>query len=112
MGVVCAIVVNFILMAQLSLRLAHLRWRSFLYAHAAAFPLAIVVGFEAYFLVNLLRFQQMSAFQTVLTSTFVIGLTTLLIGFFAKRAFIGQDVLWMLNSLVFLLKREPQESKK
>jgi PST family polysaccharide transporter len=54
-GVLCAIAVNFTLMAQLSLRLAHLRWRNFLAAHLSAFPLAAVVAVVTWWIVNFLR---------------------------------------------------------
>ncbi len=109
-GVVCAIAVNFVLMAQLSLHLTHLRWRNFLAAHVPAFPLTVVVGLQTWWLVNLLRSQQLSAFHTLLTSVLAIGLTTLLISFLFRRLFIGQDGLWMLDSLALLVKREPRGS--
>lgn len=98
-GVVCAITVNFILMAQLSLHLTHLRLRNFLAAHAPAFPLTVVVGLQTWWLVNLLRSQQMSALYTLLTSALALGLTVSMLGVISKQIFIGKDGSWILESL-------------
>lgn len=110
-GVLCAITVNFMLMVQLSLRLTHLSWRSFLAAQLSALPLTTVVAVQAWFVVNILRAQPVSAFYTLLTLALVIGLTTLLLGLVARRVFIGQEGLWILDSLSLLIKGKPRESE-
>lgn len=110
-GVLCAIIVNFMLMAQLSLRLAYLSWRSFLTANAKALPLTTVVAVQAWFLMNILRTQPLFPIYTLLILVLVISLTTLILGLVARKVFIGQDVQWIINSLAHLIKRKPLESE-
>ena len=111
-GVLCAIIVNFMMMAQLSLQLAYLSWRSFLTAHAPALPLTAVVAAQAWFIANVLHSKSVSAFFTMLNLAIVISSTTILLCIVARRVFVGQEGIWILNSLFLLITNKSDEKEK
>jgi O-antigen/teichoic acid export membrane protein len=111
MGVLGAIIINFTLMAQLSLCLAHLSWRGFLTANAAALPLTTVVAVQSWFLMNFLRTHLFSPISTLFILLLIIGFTTLILALVARKIFIGQNGEWIIHSLIHLIKGKSLESK-
>jgi PST family polysaccharide transporter len=98
-GVLIALSVNFLLMAELSLRIAGMGWSSFLGAHLPAILLAISLGTTlrvASFAANYLSFPPVA---TLVGSVALAGCTALALAFLFPKFFLGQDGLWMLHTL-------------
>ena len=99
LGVLCAIAINFILMAQLSLRLADMTWRSFWAAHIPALMLAMILGIEVWTFAPLLRDWHCPPFVVLTISAACMLLTALLLVRYLPQVFLGKDGLWMLKTL-------------
>jgi len=98
-GVFAALAVNFILMAELSLRIARLSWREFWRAHVPALRLALSTAIVSWVLAVILRGQELGAILVLV----IAGTGTLGWGFFLVRVrtalFLGPEGLWMLQQV-------------
>ena len=97
--VMVAILVNFLLMAQLSLRLASMSWRTFLAAHLPALALTAIVGSETWFLAEALRGWGLAPLQLIVAVTVILAATLVLLLRFAPRTVLGEDGVWILRTL-------------
>src|SRR5438477_543956 len=98
-AVLVALTINFLLMAQLGLRLSGLQWRSFWSAHLPALNLAVASGAAAWAVAGALRHADLPA-ASVLVATLGITLGwALLLVRYAPGWFLGQEGLWMLETL-------------
>lgn len=107
-GVLGAITVNFILMAQLSLRLLGMTWWAFVVAHAPAAWLAAIVGAEVWAVTALLRMWNPWAIVVLVVSALVVLLTVLPLVWLRPRLFLGRDGLWMLRILAGYIPVRPR----
>lgn len=99
LGVLVALCGNYFLMAQISLKVAHMRWKSFFEAQIPAVLLATVVAAMVYVTSKLL-FQWFSSSIAVLLAVLVLGLCVLIsIVLWRPLFLIGDDGLWMLDTL-------------
>jgi PST family polysaccharide transporter len=98
-AVVAALAVNFSLMAQLSLSVSGLSWASFLRVHLAPAALAAACAPVTWGVTTALRDAALPAI-VVLAGGVIATLTwALLLAWRAPALFLGQDVLWMLETL-------------
>lgn len=99
LGVLGAIGVNFILMAQLSLKLTSITWRTLLAAHLPGLFLAAVVYAQVVVVVMVVRDLAMPAVATLIISLVTALITLLILLRFRPRFVLGNDGMWMLNTL-------------
>ncbi|KJS11981.1 MAG: polysaccharide biosynthesis protein [Peptococcaceae bacterium BRH_c8a] len=98
-GVLGALLINFVLMAQLSLQLTSLTWKDFIAAHGSAALLTTVVFLEAWFTavgarsIGLAEFAILCVVLVIILATFTAMLRL------APKLFFGTDGIWLLNEL-------------
>jgi O-antigen/teichoic acid export membrane protein len=98
-GVLAAVTINFVLMAQMSLKLVGETWGNFLRAHTNALLLAVYSGFVTYVCVTILRKMELSSYMTLAVTAAVLALFTVLMLRFAAERFLGTNGIWMFNFL-------------
>ena len=98
-GVLGAITINFLLMAELSLTLAKMKWRSFIAAHGAAVLLTTIITPEIWWIANLLRELQFSAVELLFLAILIILLSVLFLALLMPKLILGKDGLWMIQTL-------------
>jgi O-antigen/teichoic acid export membrane protein len=97
-GVALAITLNFLLMAQLSLRLASLSWWGFWSAHLPSVALAALLGGPVWACAAVLRACALPPLVVLLLSA-ASALPFLLVARCAPALFLGPDGRWMLETL-------------
>lgn len=108
-GVVAAVAGNFLLMAQLSLSLTGLTWRTFAAAHLPGLVLGTLIGLTTAGTAWLLRSVEISPFLVVLGSL-AATLPCLLVVWRLPDLFIGRDGRWMLEQLSKQLMRRSRQA--
>jgi PST family polysaccharide transporter len=112
-GVVAAITVNFVMMAQLSLRLTSMRWREFGAAHLPGITLAATLGTIAWLLGGGLREQQMAPQVTLFVVAFVTSVSGLLLCRLVPTLFLGQEAASLLRLIATMIPmRQPRPSTR
>jgi O-antigen/teichoic acid export membrane protein len=91
LGVVAALIVNFLLMAQLSLRLTGLRWSEFLMAHLPGIALTSVIGTTAWALAAGLRALEVPPLALLLEVASLAAAEGLLLCWLLPFLFLGHD---------------------
>lgn len=105
-GVLVAIAVNFLLMAQLSMSLTEVTWRMILEAHRPALLLTLVVGLETWGVAALMRARGSDhPLVLLLTVTLTVLATILALTILAPRRVLGEDGLWMVQTLFSYLPK-------
>ena len=99
-GVVAAITMNYVSMAQLSLRLTGLGWRPFLAAHLPGSALAAAVGAIAWFAADALRGFQVPPLLLLLDVAALVVAVSLLLLWLLPGVFLGEDGRAALRVLV------------
>ncbi len=98
-GVFAALAVNFLLMAQMSLKLVEKTWANFLNAHANASLLAASTALITVPTVEILRQINLPPVFLLIVTTIVLFAYLSLIIRFAPHRFLGSEGLWMLKIL-------------
>lgn len=98
-GVLLALAANFLLMAQLSLSLARMSWRSFGAAHLPAILLAASVGGMAWAVAASLRVRGLPPLMVLLVAGGSAFSTMALLAWRAPAVFLGRDGSWFLDVL-------------
>jgi O-antigen/teichoic acid export membrane protein len=98
-GVLGALIINFLLMAQLSLSVSGMNWGSFFKAHAAALRLALASGGSAWIVVSVLRHWEIPTPVRGLCAAVAALACMLLVLWRMPALFLGSDGLWMLDVL-------------
>lgn len=98
LGVSVAIAVNFLLMAQLSLRITKTSWGHFFRIHLPALGLTAVVLLETWLIATGLRGLGWPDLAVLLSATALVGLTLLALIWFAPRLVLGGDGMWLLKT--------------
>jgi PST family polysaccharide transporter len=98
-GVLVAVTINFLLMAQMSLTLLNESWWDFIKAHGNAALLATCAGLVTYPTVAVLRDMDLSAYATLAIMGLILGVFLLLVIRFAAGSFLGKEGIWMLGFL-------------
>lgn len=99
-GVLVAIAINFVLMAQLSMSLTDVTWGMIFEAHRPALVLTILVALESWGVATLMR-AQLGGHSVLLLLAVggVVTATILTLIALAPRKILGEDGLWMLQTL-------------
>ncbi|MCF6158843.1 MAG: lipopolysaccharide biosynthesis protein [wastewater metagenome] len=98
-GVFFAIVVNFILMAHLSLAALSLSWKEFFVVHVSALPLTAIVLLEVFSITTVLRNAAMPALVILASSMVCVLVTITLLFYLSSKSMLGRDGIWMLQTL-------------
>ena len=98
-GVLGAITVNFILMAQLSLSLTSMTWKSFVAVHFPAISLTAIVCTEVWVVSLLIRNVAMPAILLLSVAMIVAAISLLVLVRLTPKFVLGQDGVWMLKTL-------------
>lgn len=104
-GVSLVIVINFLSATQLSLKVTNLGWGRFARVHLPALLLTGVVAAETAFAATFLRGVGLPDLLTLLLAAGFVGATLLALVWAAPRRFLGQDGLWILETLSGYLPR-------
>jgi O-antigen/teichoic acid export membrane protein len=100
LGGVAALLTNFLLMAQLSLRLTGMRWSEFFVAHLPGLALGGVIGTSAWVLADRLRDLQVSPLALLFEVGFLASAEGLLLCWLLPSLFLGRDGRSVLRVLV------------
>jgi O-antigen/teichoic acid export membrane protein len=98
-GVLLALCLNFFLMAQLSLKIARLSWRTFFGAHIPAVLLASSTGVAVQVTSLLVRHWSFSPLALLVGTMTVAACTVFALAVTHPQFFIGSDALWMFDTL-------------
>jgi O-antigen/teichoic acid export membrane protein len=98
-GVLFALTVNFLAMAELSLRVIQMSWGTLIRAHLPALWLSLACGLVLWGVLEPLREWQVPALLRLIAATGVTLGTGLALAWAAPRVFVGSDGLWMLQRL-------------
>lgn len=98
-GVLGALVVNFMLMAHLSLRVTNARWSAFVAAHAPALRLSTAAGLTAWVTAQGLRDLALPPLVTLLGTATVTVLLAALLALRFDATFLGPHGRWLLETL-------------
>ena len=96
LGVLLALAVFFLLMAQLSVRLTSITWRDYLAAHLPAAFLTLVIGVETWTVATALRSAGALPAVVLLASVSVALVTFAVLVRLSPRLALGEDGLWAL----------------
>lgn len=99
LGVLGAIAINFILMAQLSLSVTSMTWESFLAVHLSAMLLATLIYMEVWLLAIVMRNLAMPAIVILIISILVTAITLLLLLRLMPKFLLGKEGVWMLDTI-------------
>jgi O-antigen/teichoic acid export membrane protein len=101
-GVVVALMINFLLMAQLSLRLTGLSWSDFGLAHLPGLALATVIGICVWPLAHELRELQVAPLILLVNAFALAAAEGLVLCWLLPALFLGRDGLSVLRVLMAL----------
>ncbi|MCR4267614.1 lipopolysaccharide biosynthesis protein [Nitratireductor sp. ZSWI3] len=101
-GVVAAVAFNFLLMAQLSLRVTGVRWPEFAAAHLPGLALAAVVGAGVWTMADWLRGREVSPLLLLLDVVVFALVISLVVCWLLPAVFLGRDGRSVLGLLVSL----------
>ncbi len=104
MGALVAIVVNFLLMADLSLSLTAMTWKRLLTIHLSSLLVAVITLIEVWAIATTLRNFALPAIVILVLSLALTGIILLVQFYFAPRLFLGSDGIWMLKTLAELVE--------
>lgn len=102
LGAVAALAINFLLMAQLSLRITGLRWSEFAMAHVPGLALASVIGASVWVLADRLRELEVSPLVLLVEVMLSAAAEGLLLCWLLPSLFLGRDGQSLLRVLVSL----------
>ncbi len=98
-GVLGAITVNFFLMAELSLRLTAMTWKSLLEVHYPALSLTAIVCLEVWGVALLTKTLALPAIVLLSASGLVVASSLLVLLLLTPKFVLGRDGVWMLKML-------------
>ena len=98
-GVLVAVTSNFLIMAQLSVRVAHVSWTSVIAAHRAATLLALGGALAAWGVAAISRTAGLPSLVTLIAGGAAGAAALAALAMLAPRTFVGADGLWMLEIL-------------
>ena len=96
-GVVGAIMINFLLMARVSLKVTQMNWGDFLSAHLPALALTGVVLAEVWVLAEIMRYYVAPPVALLVTSALVVMMTYIILSRFTPSLVLGEDGQWALK---------------
>lgn len=107
-GVTAAILINYILMADLSLRLVPLGFPAFISAHRCVLVLFPVVALPSYVVATWLRAHEFNVFATAIIASTTVAVTTIATIAVAPRMVLGADAIrWGTTLQRLRARRDP-----
>ena len=100
LGVLFSIVINYILMAQLSLKLLNNNWLSFIAAHIPALFISLIIAFPLWLLSLFLRANQFPVFAVIIISGLTAVFFYLIMLKLFPVQFLGKSNIWLLKELI------------
>lgn len=107
-GGAVAITINFLLMAQLSLRLTGMRWSEFTAAHLPGIALSVPIGTSVWVMVDWLRAIHVSPFVLLADVAVLAAAEVLLLCWLFPALFLGRDGRSVLRVLMTLVPAQLQ----
>ena len=107
-GVLLALGVNFLLMAQLSLSEAAMRWSDYGRAHLPAFLVTLASSPLVWILATAFRHWGIAPAATVITGLAVVVGCSLLLMLVAPGTFLGSDGRWMVDTMRSFVHKLPK----
>ena len=98
-GVSIAIALNFLSMAQLSLRVTEMKWSTFFMVHVPALVLTAVTALETWLVADMFRSFTWPDLAVLVGAVGVVGVTLLVLIWVLPRFFLGEDGLWFLKTV-------------
>ena len=98
-GVSIAIALNFLSMAQLSLRVTQMKWTTFFMVHVPAMVLTAVAALETWLVADMFRSLALPDLAVLVGAVGVVGVTLLGLIWVLPRFFLGEDGLWILKTV-------------
>lgn len=98
-GVLCAIMANFVLMTQLSISLVKGTWRTFLVSHWPVLVVSLAFALPAFGLAAILRSMQYPAAVVLLSVAASAAAGALALVVSRPRLLLGADGVWLLNTI-------------
>lgn len=95
-GVLFALFVFFVLMAQLSVQVTSISWRDYLLAHLPATSLLAIIGIEVWALAAVMRGLTAAPAVVLLTAVAAVAVTLALLLRLTPKLILGEDGLWVL----------------
>lgn len=111
-GVLFAIILNYFLMAQLSISLSKTNFAEYAKCHIPALLLTVVFVIELGIIKLVTEIYSFSPLFTLFGAGVIIGLTTVGLLFFAPKKFFGEEGLWMVGLLLEYLSVFKKRRKK
>lgn len=105
-GVVGALFINFVLMANLIFSLNPIGLKTFISVHFPAILSSLVIYTEIKILVFWLRSIDLSPLITLIVSLCILFISFSALLYFAPRLFLGKDGIWMLGILLKILSKK------
>jgi PST family polysaccharide transporter len=99
-GILWAIFVNFLLMAQLSLKITSMTWREFISAHMPASILSLIVWFVISGSASMLRHVEMSKMSILAIPLLGVLITLLLLFRYMPKRILGEEGMHICSQLV------------
>ncbi|WP_292064964.1 lipopolysaccharide biosynthesis protein [Mesorhizobium sp.] len=110
-GVSAAFAINFVLMAQLSLRVTRMSWSQFAAVHVPGLALAAVVGTGVWALVEWMRELRLPPLSLVVDAALLASAASLLLCWILPSLFLGRDGLSLLRLLAAVAPAWPRMKK-
>ena len=98
-GISVAIALNFLSMAQLSLKVTQMKWSTFFMVHVPALVLTAVTALETWLVADMFRSFAWPDLAVLVGAVGVVGVTLLVLIWVLPRFFLGEDGLWVLKTV-------------
>jgi PST family polysaccharide transporter len=99
-GVAVALIINFLMMAHLSLQLTNLSWLDVLIAHRNGIVIGLIVGIASYALTFLCRIYMIPDYLTLIIAGFGASISLLLTFIYSPRLIISEGIRDLYERLV------------
>ena len=106
-GVLLALTVNFLTMAQLSLSEAKMTWSSYWRAHLPALLITLISSPLVWIVATLFRHLGLPPVFLLTVGTAVVVVCSLLLMFLAPATFLGSDGQWMVTTMRGFVQKAP-----
>jgi PST family polysaccharide transporter len=110
-GVSIAIILNFLMMLQLSIVLSGVSARTLFFIHLRHLVVAIITTLVAYGVISVARSMNLPEIVRLAASGSAAGVTWLLVAYFAPRL-IGEELTWMISVVRSRIQLKMSEQKE
>jgi PST family polysaccharide transporter len=105
-GVLVALIANFVLMSQMTLGLTETSWKEYAATHMPALRLSAVTVVVMWLVASLLRTWGLPAIVTLVSASALAGAVLLMLVYWLPNLFLGAEGSWLFDTLLgYLPKR-------